>query len=66
MTRNRRNATTRSSRPSRRLRIRATLGDLIAAAYDALGPEAGAGDVARLLSAPAMARYISPRGPGLQ
>ena len=58
MNRNRRLAAPR--RP-RRLRIRSTLGDLIAAAYDALGPQAGAQDVARLLTAPALVRAIGSR-----
>lgn len=42
-------------------RIRTSLGELIAAAYDALGPDADAEEVARLLRAPALADGLRPR-----
>ena len=42
-------------------RLRVTLGDLVAAAYDALGPEASAADVARLLRHPELAEGLRPR-----
>jgi hypothetical protein len=58
MTHDSRNAAS-SAPTSRRRRIRSTLGDLIAAAYDALGPDAAARDVARLLTAPVMVRQIA-------
>jgi hypothetical protein len=60
MSRNPRSRRVKSSSMSHR-RIRATLGELIAAAYDALGPDAGARDVARLLSAPILARGLGSR-----
>lgn len=66
MTRIRRSTAGRHARDLRRARIHSTLGDLIAAAYDALGPDAGPGDVARLLSAPAMLRHIGARGRGVR
>ncbi|WP_373046191.1 hypothetical protein [Vulgatibacter sp.] len=41
-------------------RIRTTLGDLIAAAYDAIGPDATAEDVARLLRHAELADGLRP------
>lgn len=40
---------------------RATVGDLIAAAYDALGPGVRVEDVARVLAAPDLARALRTR-----
>jgi len=42
-------------------RIRTTLGELIAAAYDALGPAASAEEVERLLRQPAFVEGLRPR-----
>jgi hypothetical protein len=42
-------------------RIRTTLGDLVAAAYDAAGPHATAEDVARLLRCGDLADGLRPR-----
>lgn len=42
-------------------RIRTTLGDLIAAAYDAAGPAATGEDVARLLRYRGLAEGLRPR-----
>lgn len=40
--------------------VRTTLGDLIAACYDAVGPDADPEGVARLLRAPGLAKRIKP------
>lgn len=59
MARNRQSKTHGS--PLRTRRRRATVGDLIAAAYDALGPGVRAEDVARVLAAPDLARALRTR-----
>lgn len=60
MARNRQSKT--NGTPSRRGRARhPTVGDLIAAAYDALGPGVRAEDVARVLAAPDLARALRTR-----
>lgn len=52
---------TRGTSTRRMHRRRATVGDLIAAAYDALGPGVRVEDVARVLAAPDLARALGAR-----
>jgi hypothetical protein len=48
--------------PLRRTRRpRATVGDLIAATYDVLGPGVRPEEVARVLAAPSLARALRPK-----
>jgi hypothetical protein len=57
-----RNRKSQNGTPMRRTRHpRATVGDLIAATYDVLGPGVRPEEVARILAAPTLARALRPK-----